>query len=98
MDQIEQNLSRIRNALRQHAAQASNGEPMPVVNEPQDTESGVFFVGSPDANGAIERHDLCAPSSIELDNADDVKELGGMGDDGEADVWSLIRHRLGLVR
>ena len=98
MDQIEQNLSRVRNALKQRAQRASEGGSFPSVEEPSTAGSGVFFSGSHDRNGVIERDDLIIPSQRELDNANGVKGIVDTTDADEADVWSLIRRRLGLGR
>lgn len=98
MDQIEQNLSRVRNALKQRAQRASEGGSFPSVAEPSTAGSGVFFSGSHDRSGVIERDDLIVPSQRELDNANGVTGIVDTTDADEADVWSLIRRRLGLGR
>lgn len=46
MDQIEQNLSRVRNALKQRAQRASEGGSFPSVEEPS-TRFGRRAVGDP---------------------------------------------------
>jgi hypothetical protein len=98
MDQIEHNLSRIRNALRQRAVQATEAEPIADFNEPIATGSGVFFGGVRDRNGTIERDDLIVASPGEIDSTYSVTELASPVEGAEADVWGLIRRRLGLGR
>lgn len=98
MDQIEQNLSRIRNALKQRAQKASEGGSFPSVEEPSTAGSGVFFSGSHDHSGVIERDDLIVPSQREQNKANGVIEIDHTLEAVEADVWSLIRRRLGLSR
>ncbi len=98
MDQIEQNLSRIRNALKQRAQKASEGGSFPSIDEPSAAGSGVFFSGARDRGGAIERDDLIVPSQHEHNDANGVTAIDDTLETVEADFWSLIRRRLGLSR
>ncbi|MFM7349847.1 MAG: hypothetical protein ACKO01_10230 [Erythrobacter sp.] len=98
MDQIEQNLSRIRDALKQRAHKGSEGGSFPSVEEPSTAGAGVFFSGNHDRSGVLERDDLIIPSQREHDNANSVTGIVDTTDADEADVWSLIRRRLGLGR
>lgn len=98
MDQIEQNLSRIRNALKQRAQKASEGGSFPSVEEPSAAGSELFFSGARDRGGAIERDDLIVPSQHEHNDAHGVTAIDETLETVEAGFWSLIRRRLGLIR
>jgi hypothetical protein len=98
MDQIQQNLTRIRIALEGRVTTGAAIYSLQISEHPSATDPGVFFGEDPQHRGFREHDDLIVESQRSHDGPLGVTEPGEASKTGGANVLSLIRRRLGLGR